>query len=902
MKTKILSGILFLLAITGALAQGNAFTYQGRLNDAGNPAQGTYDLRFKLFEDPLGNTQAGSTIVTNSVQITNGLFMATLDFGSGLFNGSNYWLEVDVRTNGGTYQNLNPLQPVLPTPYAIFANTASNVSGTISSENLSGTYGGPVVFNNSGNNFGGSFSGDGASITNVNAVTLGGFSAASFWKTTGNTGTTAGTNFVGTSDNQPLELRVNGQRALRLTPDGSTNNSPDVIGGSPVNMVGTGIVGATIGGGGAFLYGGVAGTNMALGDFNTIAGGWGNVTGATNFDVSEATVAGGAQNIASGISSFIGGGAFNLAYNNNAVVGGGLRNRAGYHGAVVSGFQNYADGVEAMIGGGRLNSVDTNASDSVIVGGASNTNNGPIATIGGGEANFIGGLADHATIGGGFGNVVQGSQGPVSCTIAGGNGNMTQGDVAYSTIGGGLGNLIQSNSFGSTIAGGENNFILNGSTNSVISGGYLNTNANSYAAVGGGYANVASGIGAFVGGGGYAGNGAIGNIASGPVSVVVGGFGNRASGIGAFVGGGGYDGSGNFANQASGNGSVVSGGLGNIASLPYNFVGGGRQNTASGNTYGGATVAGGVGNMANGDDSTVGGGSGNSAGGGLIGCSTVGGGNINSASGTYSTVGGGRWNTASGNWSTVPGGITNTASGAYSFAAGYFAVAQHSGSFVWADPEGTAYTSDRNNQFKIRATGGVQMDVSGSTGLNPAALYVNSTSASGVGAYINETSSDAVFVVNNAGTGDIMKGFNGGGSPAFEVVHDGTVYSKGFALTSDRNAKENFKRISSQQVLEKVAALAISQWNYKVDAQETQHVGPTAQDFHAAFGLNGADDKHISVVDEGGVALAAIQGLNQKLQQKDAEIQQLQKSVEELKQLVSQLAKQTVHEDEANRN
>ena len=383
MKTKILS-ILFLLFTGSLLAQGTAFTYQGRLNDGGSPAHGSYDFRFKLFEDPLGNNQAGSTILTNGFEITNGLFIATLDFG-GLFNGSNYWIEVDVRTNGGSFENLNPLQPVLPTPYAMFANTASNLSGTISSANLSGTYGGPVDFNNSGNNFGGSFSGNGASITNVNAATLSGLSAANFWKTSGNVGTSAGTNFVGTIDNQPLELRVNNQRALRLTPDGSTNNSPDVIGGSPVNVVGAGIVGATIGGGGAIFYGGQPGTNSALGDFNTIAGGWGNTTGTTNFDVSEATVAGGAQNTASGISSFIGGGAFNLAYNNNAVVSGGLQNRASFHATVAGGDANLADGIEATIGGGRLNAVQTNTTMGVIAGGWGKLDSGQQLRIGSGD-------------------------------------------------------------------------------------------------------------------------------------------------------------------------------------------------------------------------------------------------------------------------------------------------------------------------------------------------------------------------------------------------------------------------------------------------------------------------------------------------------------------------------------
>ena len=63
---------------------------------------------------------------------------------------------------------------------------------------------------------------------------------------------------------------------------------------------------------------------------------------------------------------------------------------------------------------------------------------------------------------------------------------------------------------------------------------------------------------------------------------------------------------------------------------------------------------------------------------------------------------------------------------------------------------------------------------------------------------------------------------------------------------------------------------AISRWNYKADASSLQHVGPMAQDFHAAFGFNGNDDKHLSAVDVQGVALAAIQGLNQKLETENA--------------------------------
>jgi len=317
---------------------------------------------------------------------------------------------------------------------------------------------------------------------------------------------------------------------------------------------------------------------------------------------------------------------------------------------------------------------------------------------------------------------------------------------------------------------------------------------------------------------------------------------------------------------------VIGGGVGNSTASAYSTVGGGYGNNAGGST-GYAIVGGGYQNTASGIYATVGGGS------------------SSTASGSYTTVSGGFFNSASGTGATVAGGIGNTASAPSTFAAGSDAQAVHNGAFVWADSQSGAYSSDRNNQFKIRAGGGVVMDVSASSGLNPAALYVNSTSASGVGLYVTESSSDAAFVVNNAGTADLIKCFNGGGNAVFEVVHDGTVYSKGVALTSDRNAKENFATISPAEMLDKVAALSISEWNYKTGPADEKHIGPMAQDFHAAFGLNGSDDKHISVVDEGGVALAAIQGLNQKLNEKDAEIQQLKQSVAQLQALVSQMAK-----------
>jgi len=124
---------------------------------------------------------------------------------------------------------------------------------------------------------------------------------------------------------------------------------------------------------------------------------------------------------------------------------------------------------------------------------------------------------------------------------------------------------------------------------------------------------------------------------------------------------------------------------------------------------------------------------------------------------------------------------------------------------------------------------------------------------------------------------------------AGNVYASGAVFSNGVDIVSDRNAKENFEPVDAQSILKKVASLPLSEWNYRT-SKDIEHIGPMAQDFHATFGLNGNDNKHISVVDEGGVALAAIQGLNQELRDKDAEIHELQQSLAELNARVAALA------------
>lgn len=108
---------------------------------------------------------------------------------------------------------------------------------------------------------------------------------------------------------------------------------------------------------------------------------------------------------------------------------------------------------------------------------------------------------------------------------------------------------------------------------------------------------------------------------------------------------------------------------------------------------------------------------------------------------------------------------------------------------------------------------------------------------------------------------------------------------------SDRNIKENFTPVNPADVLARVAALPITRWNYK-DDPSSQHIGPVAQDFRAAFGL-GSDDKSITTVDADGVALTAIQALNSKVTERDGEIRELvrqqQSQIEVLKAEIAAL-------------
>ncbi len=167
------------------------------------------------------------------------------------------------------------------------------------------------------------------------------------WGLTGNAGTVPGTNFLGTSDNQAIEIKVNNQRALRIEPTAQTNWI-NIIGGSVGNTVAAGVYGVTIAGGG-----GPAAPNQATGNYAAIGGGYNNQAAGA------AVVDGGRNNTATVDYATVGGGAFNNATATSSTVAGGYENNAsGYRSTVSGGSSNTASGQYAVVPGGDVNTAD----------------------------------------------------------------------------------------------------------------------------------------------------------------------------------------------------------------------------------------------------------------------------------------------------------------------------------------------------------------------------------------------------------------------------------------------------------------------------------------------------------------------------------------------------------------
>ncbi len=132
---KIKNILIFILLLSAfrfplsAFSQGTAITYQGRLNDVASSATGLYDFMFLVYADTNASVPLVSGYPVAAVPVSNGLFTATIDFGAGVFDGSERWLRISVRSNGVVeYTVLSPRQKITATPYAVMAGTAAVVT------------------------------------------------------------------------------------------------------------------------------------------------------------------------------------------------------------------------------------------------------------------------------------------------------------------------------------------------------------------------------------------------------------------------------------------------------------------------------------------------------------------------------------------------------------------------------------------------------------------------------------------------------------------------------------------------------------------------------------------------------------------------------------------------------
>ncbi len=130
--------------------------------------------------------------------------------------------------------------------------------------------------------------------------------------------------------------------------------------------------------------------------------------------------------------------------------------------------------------------------------------------------------------------------------------------------------------------------------------------------------------------------------------------------------------------------------------------------------------------------------------------------------------------------------------------------------------------------------------------------------------------------------------FVNGGSNLLRILPTGSCQATSFVSLSDRNLKEAIVPVDPADVLDRVAKLPVSTWSYIKDEDGTRHMGPMAQDFHAAFGL-GTDDKTIAEMDRSGVALAAIQGLNGLVQRQAGTIESQQDRIADLESRLERL-------------
>ena len=152
------------------------------------------------------------------------------------------------------------------------------------------------------------------------------------------------------------------------------------------------------------------------------------------------------------------------------------------------------------------------------------------------------------------------------------------------------------------------------------------------------------------------------------------------------------------------------------------------------------------------------------------------------------------------------------------------------------------------------------------------------------------------FTISREGTGgpeftlraDGQISMGGGGDRNFLLEPNGDLEIAGVLTeSSNRDMKENFETVDTNDLLKKIESLPITTWNYKTNDDGIRHLGPMAQDFHEIFGL-GKNDVTLAPLDTSGVALAAVKGLQEKLSARDERISELEDEVEDLRNMLEE--------------
>jgi hypothetical protein len=197
--------------------------------------------------------------------------------------------------------------------------------------------------------------------------------------------------------------------------------------------------------------------------------------------------------------------------------------------------------------------------------------------------------------------------------------------------------------------------------------------------------------------------------------------------------------------------------------------------------------------------------------------------------------------TSSVGWGSLTSGVNNVVNGRAAVALGENVVATGASSIAM----GYAVRTAAPHGVAIGANAGTTEAGRGSIVLGDGALVSGAGLVSTAPNEFKARASGGVYLYTNPGL-----------SAGVQVAPGGSAW----LMLSDARSKENFRDLDGEDVLSRIATMPVREWNYRAQSDSIRHVGPTAQDFHAAFGL-GEDPLRIGTGDADGIALAAVQAL-----------------------------------------